>query len=229
MTATLAVRAFLCATAMLAVLKAGSLVMNFPAALTGGPAHAEGRPAPPAPEPATPPARQEAAAQPAPARAAQAPAAQPAQAEPIPGETETALAVQLRARREALEARERLLMTREAVLAATEQRLSSRVDELASLQTRLERSETAAVEREENHWRGLAKLYETMRPREAAAVFNDLDLPILVQIVDRMNDRRAAPVLGAMQPDRVRQLTAELARHRAQRPQSPSQQEGTRQ
>jgi flagellar motility protein MotE (MotC chaperone) len=155
--------------------------------------------------------------------------AQPAAPEAVPGEAETALAVQLRARREALEARERLLVTREAVLAATEQRLSSRVDELASLQTRLERSESAVAEREENHWRGLAKLYETMRPREAAAVFNELELPILVQIVDRMNDRRAAPVLGAMQPDRVRQLTAELARHRAQRPQSPTQQEGSRQ
>ncbi|WP_203071301.1 MotE family protein [Falsiroseomonas ponticola] len=149
-------------------------------------------------------------AAPAPAPAAPAPAAAPSATD--------AMAAGLRARREALEDRERAIATREALLAVAEQRLAARLAELTALQGRLEQADVDAREREESHWRTMAKLYETMRPREAAAVFNELDLPVLVQVVERMNDRKAAPVLGAMLPDRVRQLTVELARLRAARP-----------
>jgi flagellar motility protein MotE (MotC chaperone) len=128
------------------------------------------------------------------------------------------MAAGLRARRESLEERERAIATREALLAVAEQRLAARLAELTALQGRLEQADVEAQQREESHWRTMAKLYETMRPREAAAVFNELDLPVLVQVVERMNDRKAAPVLGAMLPDRVRQLTVELARLRAARP-----------
>ena len=38
---------------------------------------------------------------------------------------------------------------------------------------------------------------------------------MLVQVVDRMREAKAAPVLGAMRPERARLLTTELARHRA--------------
>jgi flagellar motility protein MotE (MotC chaperone) len=54
-----------------------------------------------------------------------------------------------------------------------------------------------------------------MRPRDAAAIFDELDLPVLVQILGHMGERKAAPVLGAMKPERARTITAELARHRA--------------
>ncbi|MFC7612062.1 magnesium transporter MgtE N-terminal domain-containing protein [Teichococcus aestuarii] len=57
-----------------------------------------------------------------------------------------------------------------------------------------------------------------MRPREAAMIFNELELPILAQIVNRMREQKAAPVFGAMDPERVRALTSELARMRAARP-----------
>ena len=61
------------------------------------------------------------------------------------------------------------------------------------------------------------KLYEGMRPRDAAAIFDDLDMPVLVPIVDRMREARAAPVMAAMRPERARALTAELTRLRAER------------
>jgi flagellar motility protein MotE (MotC chaperone) len=157
----------------------------------------------------------------APAMAADPPPAAapaPAPAPAVAASATDAMAAGLRARREALEDRERAIATREALLAVAEQRLAARLSELTALQGRLEQADIDARDREESHWRTMAKLYETMRPREAAAVFNELDLPVLVQVVERMNDRKAAPVLGAMLPDRVRQLTVELARLRAARP-----------
>lgn len=130
-------------------------------------------------------------------------------------DSERALLVDLRRRRGEIEAHEAALAEREAVLAAAEKRLDARLDELTGLRRRLEAIEAARKERDEANWKGLVKLYETMKPRDAALIFNDLDLPVLLQVVDRMRETKAAPVLAAMLPERARQLTAELAQLRA--------------
>lgn len=151
---------------------------------------------------------------------ATAPAAVPAPAPEPPDPVlaaERAVLESLRGRRTALEGREQALSAREAVLAAAERRLTARLDELAALQARLEEMDRSRTDREEAGWRGLVKTYETMKPRDAAGVFDELDMPVLVQIMDRMREAKAAPVLGAMRPERARMLTAELARLRARK------------
>lgn len=142
-------------------------------------------------------------------------------AEPSVSDAERAILGDLRRRRAELEAREATLVAREGVLAATEQRLAARVEELVVLQTRLEALETARRQRDEESWRGLVKLYETMKPREAAAIFNDLDRPVLLGVLDRMKEGKAAPILAAMQPERARQITADLARRRSEANRAP--------
>ncbi len=106
---------------------------------------------------------------------------------------------------------------RESVLTAAEQKLDARVAELQALQKKLESLEAARQQREDAGWQGLVKLYETMKPRDAATIFNDLDMPVLLQVVDRMKDAKAAPVLAAVQPDKARELTAKLADMRTRR------------
>jgi flagellar motility protein MotE (MotC chaperone) len=153
-----------------------------------------------------------------------APPAPAAPAEPPVSAAERALLLDLRKRRTDLEAREAALASREGILAATEKRLADRAGELADLQKRLEALETARRERDEENWKGLVKLYETMKPRDAAAIFNDLDRPVLLAVLDRMKEAKAAPVLAAMQPERARQITADLAQRRTQanRPADPA-------
>jgi flagellar motility protein MotE (MotC chaperone) len=135
--------------------------------------------------------------------------------QPPISDSERALLVDLRRRRDEIDARERELDARAEVLAAAERRLATRVDELTALESRLKALEAARKEHDEANWKGLVKLYESMKPRDAAAIFNDLDLATLLPIVDRMKDLKAAPVLAAMEPDRARRLTSELARMRA--------------
>jgi flagellar motility protein MotE (MotC chaperone) len=156
----------------------------------------------PAPPPVTPPI-----------------AVAPTQVVPKPAEisdSERGLLLDLRRRRGELEAREAALASRDVVLSATEKRLNARVDELASLQSKLEALEQARQARDAQNWQGLVKLYEAMKPRDAAAIFNDLDKPVLLAVLDRMKDGKAAAVLAAMAPDRARQATADLARQRTQ-------------
>ena len=178
-------------------------------------------------EPATAAPRAAKAAPPAVPDAVQAPAAPgngaapcgPEQPQSTPEQrAERDLLQALRVRRAELDAREQALLTREVVAEATERRAAQRLEELSALQRQSAAAgagERERAEREEAGWRQMVKLYEGMRPRDAAAIFDDLELPVLVPLVDRLRDAKAAPILGAMRPDRARALTAELARHRA--------------
>jgi flagellar motility protein MotE (MotC chaperone) len=181
-----------------------------PAALA---AHGEA-PAPPA---APQPARAD--------RSAAVPAAPPAEgaAPPTPrfaqpSAAELTVLEDLRARRLALDERERTIAEREAVVVAAERRLAERIAELQQLQQRLEALDQAARERADAGWRGLVRIYETMRPRDAARIFNELEMPVLVEVVERMRERNAAPILAGMNPDKAKALTAELAQRRARSP-----------
>ena len=133
---------------------------------------------------------------------------------PDVSEEERRLLQDLRTRRQQWDARDRVLTEREGVLHAAEQRLVARADELAALQSKLEQLEKTRADRDDLNWAGLVKVYEAMKPREAAAIFNDMDLPILLQLVDRMKEAKAAPIFGAMQPDRARSVTSQLAAKR---------------
>jgi flagellar motility protein MotE (MotC chaperone) len=174
-------------------------------------AAASTEPPPAKPAPAMPAAK---APDPLPAKPVEKPVETPAAVEPPVSESERGLLGDLRQRRLALDAREAALTTREAALAAVDRRLQARVDELTALQTRLETLETQRKQRDESNWQGLVKLYETMKPRDAAVIFNDLDLPVLLPVLDRMKEAKAAPIVAAMAPERARQVTAELARMR---------------
>jgi flagellar motility protein MotE (MotC chaperone) len=130
---------------------------------------------------------------------------------------ERAVLLELRQRRQELDGRELLLTARESVLAAAEQKFSARVEELAALQKKLEALEAARTQREEAGWQGLVKLYEAMKPRDAAAIFNELQMPVLLPVLDRMKEAKAASILAAMVPDKAREVTARLAELRTRR------------
>jgi flagellar motility protein MotE (MotC chaperone) len=197
---TIAVMALLLGLKSVALVRAAAPV----AATTAAPA-AAGEPPVPTKRPPPAPA----------AGASPAPVTATPPSEPPISEGERALLLDLRKRRGELDAREAALAARESVLTAAEARLAARVKELGDLQKRLESLEVARNAREEANWRGLVKLYEAMKPRDAGAIFNDLDLPVLLPILDRMKEAKAAAILAAMEPERARLATAELADRRS--------------
>ncbi|HEY1932298.1 MAG TPA: hypothetical protein VGG99_09825 [Acetobacteraceae bacterium] len=136
---------------------------------------------------------------------------------PTVSEGERTVLLELRQRRQELDRRELALNARESVLAAAEQKLSARVEELSALQKRLEALEAAREQREDAGWQGLVKLYQDMKPRDAATIFNDLDMPVLLAVLDRMKEAKAALIMAAMNPDKAREVTARLAELRIKR------------
>ena len=151
----------------------------------------------------------------APATAQTAPPACPP-AEPQISDAERTALQELRERRKQLDGRATKLDEREALLSAAESRLTDRVQQLTLLQTKLEQLDKERHDRDEANWKGLVKTYETMKPRDAAIIFNDLDNTIMVQVLDRMKEAKAGAILAAMTPERARAATLQLAQWRNQ-------------
>jgi flagellar motility protein MotE (MotC chaperone) len=139
---------------------------------------------------------------------------QGAGAVPTISDAERALLLDLRHRRDELDGRARELDERNAVLTAAQAKLAARVEELNALQAKLEALESARKSHDSANWAGLVRVYETMKPRDAATIFDALDMQVLLGVLDRMSERKAAPILAAMQPDRARLATQMLAEMR---------------
>jgi flagellar motility protein MotE (MotC chaperone) len=140
--------------------------------------------------------------------------AEPKPEAPTISDSERAVLLELRQRRQELDARETALATRESVLGAAERKVAARVEELQALQNQLQNLDASRHEHDEAGWQGLVKLYENMKPRDAATIMNELDMPVLLQVLDRMKEAKAAPILSAMKPDKAREVTDGLAKLR---------------
>lgn len=113
-------------------------------------------------------------------------------------------------RRQALEARERELSVREALLKAAEQELNQKFEELVSLRSEIKDLLVEQSEEEQKRIASLVKIYEGMKPKDAARIFNTLDLDVLLNVTSRMSERKSAPILASMDPNRARTLTIML-------------------
>lgn len=121
---------------------------------------------------------------------------------------------QLAKRREELDLRARQLDEREALVQAAEQRMEQKMAELKALQAIVEDLLKARSEQEEAELKSLVKMYENMKPKAAARVFEEMDMDVLLDVVERMNERKVAPILALVTPTRAKEITFELAQRR---------------
>lgn len=114
-------------------------------------------------------------------------------------------------RRTKIENMERQLGLREKVLQATEQRIDEKLAELSRLNTEVKDMLVVKNKEDEAQMGSLVKIYEAMKPKEAARIFNEMDMNTLLMVASKMSERRLAPVLAAMTPDKARDVTVQLA------------------
>jgi flagellar motility protein MotE (MotC chaperone) len=117
-------------------------------------------------------------------------------------------------RRSEIDQRERDVKGREALLAAAEKRVDEKVKRLEDLQRKIERLLVQYDDQEEKRFANLVAIYEKMKPKEAARIFNQLEMDVLLKVIERMNQRRSAPVLAEMAPSKAKEVTMELANRR---------------
>ena len=129
-------------------------------------------------------------------------------------ETEIEVLQSLAARREALDKRREELDLRENMLKATETRVDEKIAELKQIETHISELLALRDEEEEEQIQSLVKVYETMKPKAAANIFEDLDQDILLDVAGRMKEKNMAVILAAMSAETAQELTVKLARRR---------------
>jgi flagellar motility protein MotE (MotC chaperone) len=121
---------------------------------------------------------------------------------------------QLAKRREELELKSRQMDEREAMVAAAEQRMDQKMAELKALQSTVEDLLKKRSDAEESRLQSLVKVYQNMKPKDAAQVFEELDMDVLLEVVSRMNERKLAPILALVSPTKAKEMTYELAQQK---------------
>ena len=117
-------------------------------------------------------------------------------------------------RRDKLEERSKEVDLKEKLLEATEMRINDKVSEIKSLKVEVQKLLDEYNTKEKAKVQGLVKIYENMKPKDAAQIFNELEMPILLEVVDQMSARKVAPVLANMDPMRAKDVTRELSEYR---------------
>lgn len=94
---------------------------------------------------------------------------------------------------------------------ATEQKIDGKISKLKEIQAQLKEAADAQDAKQEVQLKSLVKVYENMKPGDAARILEKLDLKILMQVVQRMSERKIAPVMAAMSAESAKLVTTELA------------------
>lgn len=114
-------------------------------------------------------------------------------------------------RRQELDARKNGLDMRDRVLQVTEQRINEKLAQLKAIEVRIQGLLTQYDSQQEKRLASLVKVYETMKPKDAARIFNSLDLNILIPVAERMKESKIASILAKMNGAAAKALTVELA------------------
>jgi flagellar motility protein MotE (MotC chaperone) len=117
----------------------------------------------------------------------------------------------LQARRETLDARESGIATREAAAAAAEGRLQEQIAQLKSVETDVQALLAKMDDKRDERMAALVKTYESMKPKDAARIFNGMDDALLTDIAKSMKSATLAAVLSSMDAKRAETLTRMLA------------------
>jgi len=126
--------------------------------------------------------------------------------------SERAILERLQARRQELEARAREIDIRESLLKAAEKRAEGRVEEMKAIESRITGVAAQKADEEAARFKGIITMYEGMKPKDAAKVFDRLEMPVLFEIASQIAPRKMADILGQMSPEVAERLTVEMAR-----------------
>lgn len=139
---------------------------------------------------------------------------------PSPGER--AVLERLGDRRQEIETRNREIEMRESLLKAAEKRVDAKAAELHDLEERIGATVKKREEVDTTRFKSIVSMYESMKAKDAARIFDRLDMKILVEVASQMNPRRLSDVLAAMSSEQAEKLTVELAMRAGSQPGRPS-------
>ncbi|MDR3424628.1 MAG: hypothetical protein P4M13_06060 [Alphaproteobacteria bacterium] len=137
-------------------------------------------------------------------------AASPPSADASPAELD--VLKQLSDRRAQLDKRSGDLDTRASLLKITEQRIDQKIKEMETLRKQLQSMVDQVGGAQQAQLANLVKIYETMKPEDAARIFNTLDMPVLLGVIQKMKPKSTAPIMAQMAPEKAKEVTVALTK-----------------
>jgi flagellar motility protein MotE (MotC chaperone) len=117
----------------------------------------------------------------------------------------------LQQRREELDNRAHELDIRESLIQGAEKRMDAKLAELKDVEAQIKAATLQKDDAEKARLKGLVTMYENMKPRDAAKIFDGLDPNVLLEVAAEINPRTMADIAAQMSPDVAQRLTVELA------------------
>jgi flagellar motility protein MotE (MotC chaperone) len=114
-------------------------------------------------------------------------------------------------RRAELDARERDVEMRENLIKAAEDRVDSKIADLKQLQTQIQALLQQHDDAQQKQIDSLVKTYSSMKPKDAARIFDNLNDNVLLAVASGMKPDVLGAILAQMQPDAAQKLTVKLA------------------
>lgn len=128
-----------------------------------------------------------------------------------PGRALEELASELAARERSIERREATVNEREAELRAIEERLGKRVAELQALRSEIDDLRAQVDQERADRVATVAKSVESMKPAQGAALVEQLETDLAIEVVRRMNKSKVGKLLAAMKPEKAATIAEGLA------------------
>ena len=132
-----------------------------------------------------------------------------------PSCTDPALRAAITEQKADVAARPRHLTEAEAVLAAAETRATAQIQRLGEIKRDVEALMQRRSTLQQEDLKRMVSIYETMKPRDAARIFNDLETDIIIDVLDRMPERRSAPIIAELEDTKAREVTRLILQRRA--------------
>ena len=125
-------------------------------------------------------------------------------------QSEILILQELAERREFLDLRSKEIDRKALQLKVAEEEIDKKLVQLQEYENRLKKLIFEYNEKEKEKINSLVKLYSTMKPKDAARIFNTLDTDILVSLLKEMKSSTASSILSQMKESKAKEITDEL-------------------
>jgi flagellar motility protein MotE (MotC chaperone) len=114
-------------------------------------------------------------------------------------------------RRAALDEREAGVDTREQAAMAAESRLAEQIEELKAVEAEVQKILASMETKRTERMDALVRTYESMKPKDAARIFDGMGDEVLLELAKSMKPATLAAIMSAMDSKRAEKLTLMLA------------------
>ena len=128
-------------------------------------------------------------------------------------QSEIMILQELAERRETLDLRSKEIDRKAIQLKVAEDEIDKKIKQLQDYEQRLKKLTIDYNQEEKEKISSLAKLYINMKPKDAARIFNTLDMSILIPLLKEMKPSTTSAILSQMDSERVKEITSELIGH----------------